>query len=483
MIKIALINHDYKYEAFQIASLFYEKSEISFETFQEANFLSIYNEDENKCIFKSKDENIYIEEIVLNNKKDIKIGLKTSILNGLKKLSNKEIPWGILIGIRPTKLYHELKLKNLTDTEIKSMLINKYYLHKEKAELLIEVAKNEIPFLTYKNRSISVYIGIPFCPTRCVYCSFTSNAIGKNKNLVEEYLDSLIKEIKFTFKLVKEKNINIDTLYIGGGTPTSLNEIQLEKLLKAINESVNVDNIREYTVEAGRPDSINEEKLKIIKKYKASRISINPQTMNNETLKKIGRTHSKEDIKNIFNLARKIGFNNINMDIIVGLPGESENHIKTTIDEIVQINPDSITVHTMAIKRASKLYENGYSIKNKEAIDMYNIATNGARKLGMKPYYMYRQKNMVSPLENIGYSYSKKESIYNIQMIGEVISIIGLGADSISKPYFKRENRIERIPNLKDVREYVKRIDEILEKKKKAINMVEEALNDFDNVK
>lgn len=478
MIRIALINHEYKYEAFQIASLFYEKNEISFTNFEEANFFSIYMEEENKCVFKSLEEGIYIEEKVIGNKKDIKIGLKTTMLNGLKKLTNKEIPWGILIGIRPTKLYHELKLNNLSDSEIESLLINKYYLHDDKAKLLIEVAKNEIPFLSYKDKSISVYIGIPFCPTRCIYCSFTSNAIGKNKSLVEEYLNSLIEEIKYTFKLIKEKNINIDTLYIGGGTPTSLNEYQLEKLLKIIDENINIDNIREYTIEAGRPDSISEEKLKIIKKYNATRISINPQTMNNETLNKIGRTHSKEDIKSIFNLARNIGFNNINMDIIVGLPGEKAEHIKNTMEEITQLNPDSITVHTMAIKRASKLYEKGYSIENKEAINMFSIADRSVRSLGMKPYYMYRQKNMVSPLENIGYSYRGKESIYNIQMIGEIISIIGLGADSISKPYFKKENRLERIPNLKDVREYIKRIDEILEKKKKAIDMVEKSFSE-----
>lgn len=478
MLNIALVNHEYKYEAFQIASLFYEKKDISFGNFEDSSFLSIYNKEENKCIFKSKDNTIYNEEKVSDSKKDIKIGLKTTMLNGLKSLTKKDIPWGILIGIRPTKLYHELKLTGLDDNEIEKLLINKYYLYKEKAKLLIEVAKNEIPFLTYKKRSIGLYIGIPFCPTRCVYCSFTSNAIGKNKDLVDEYLNALIKEIKYTFNLIKERNINVDTLYIGGGTPTSLNEIQLETLLKVIDENIDINSIREYTIEAGRPDSINEEKLRIIKKYKASRISINPQTMNNDTLNKIGRHHSKEDIKNVFYLARNLGFNNINMDMIVGLPGETENHIKTTIEEIKQLNPDSITVHTMAIKRASKLYEDGYNIENEDAIKMFEVADMGARSLNMKPYYMYRQKNMVSPLENIGYSYEGKESIYNIQMIGEIISIIGLGADSISKPYFRKENRLERIPNLKDVREYIKRIDEILLKKEKALNMVEKALEE-----
>ncbi len=469
-MKISLIGHEYTYEAYQVASLFYEKSDIEFT--DDGEYLSIY--EKGKCIFKSKDENIYFEEVVEDNKKQIKLGLKITILKGLKKVTGKEIPWGVLVGIRPTKLYHEFKVENLSDLEIKNLLISKYCLSEEKANLLIEVAKAEEEFLKSNSKEISVYIGIPFCPTRCVYCSFTSNAITKN-NLVEEYLTSLIKEIDYTFKLIKEKGLKIDTLYIGGGTPTSLNEKQFETLLKTVYEKTKTDNIREYTVEAGRPDSITEEKLKCIKKYGATRISINPQTMNNETLKKIGRLHSAEDINETFYLARELGFDNINMDVIIGLPGENEEHVKTTMEGIKKLNPDSITIHTMAIKRASRLHEIGYSVEDNRIINMYNIANNYCREMGMNPYYMYRQKNMVSPLENIGYSYKGNESIYNVQMIGESISIVGLGADSVSKAVFKKENRIERVANLKDVREYNSRINEILQNKEKALNMIEES--------
>lgn len=477
MIKIALKGHEYRYEAFQIASLFYEKNEFEFVECNDADYISIFNSESNECIFKSNDEKICFTEKVENNKKDIKRGIKSAMINALKSITGKDIPWGILIGIRPTKLYHDFIKNGMTENKIRSLLITKYYLHPKKADLLIEVGRAETPLMSYDKGSISVYIGIPFCPTRCVYCSFTSNSIAGNKDLVESYLTSLIKEVKYTFSLIKEKNIKIDTLYIGGGTPTSLNEMQLETLLKTVSENIKTDSIREYTVEAGRPDSISMKKLELIKKYGATRISINPQTMNDTTLKKIGRLHSSKDIKDTFNLARSLGFNNINMDMIIGLPGEIASHVETTINEIKQLNPDSITIHTMAIKRASKLYEQGYGIKDSDAINMYNIACSGARELGMKPYYMYRQKNMVSPLENIGFSYRSKESIYNIQMIGEFISILGLGADSVSKPYFIKENRLERIANLKDVREYVKRIDEILLNKKKAIEMIEESFN------
>lgn len=475
MIKIALKGHEHRYEAFQIASLFYEKNQFEFVECNDYDYISILDSENNKCIFKSNDEKVYYTETVEDNKKDIKRGIKSSMINALKSITKKDIPWGILIGIRPTKLYHEFRKQGITDDEIRNTLITKYYLHSEKADLLIEVGREETPYLSYENRSISVYIGIPFCPTRCVYCSFTSNPIGGNKDLIEEYLSALIKEVNYTFALIREKNIKIDTLYIGGGTPTSLNETQLETLLKTVSKNVKTDFIREYTVEAGRPDSINRKKLELIKNYGATRISINPQTMNDTTLKNIGRMHNSKDIRDTFLLARSLGFNNINMDMIIGLPGETENHVKTTIDEMKQLKPDSITIHTMAIKRASTLHEMGYSVEDSDAVNMYNIACNGAREIGMKPYYMYRQKNMVSPLENIGFSYNGSESIYNIQMIGEFISIVGLGADSVTKPYFTRENRLERIANLKDVREYVKRIDEILLNKKKAIDMIEES--------
>ncbi|MEG0641240.1 MAG: hypothetical protein RR515_01465 [Clostridium sp.] len=261
MIKIALIGHEYRYEAFQIASLFYDKNNIEFVDQGKADILCIYNEDEKTCTTKiigskefSRDDS--------TSKKEIKLGIKGTLLNALKYLTGKESDWGILVGIRPTKLYHDFLLTGMNTQEIRDTLINNYYLSEDKADLLIEVALAEKPFLSYKDRSVGVYIGIPFCPTRCSYCSFASNPLGGNKHLVDDYLSSLIKEIKHTFSLIKDRGINVDTLYIGGGTPTSLNELQLEKLFKTVSENIKTDDIREYTVEAGRPDSINESKLK-----------------------------------------------------------------------------------------------------------------------------------------------------------------------------------------------------------------------------
>ncbi|MEF9935291.1 MAG: coproporphyrinogen dehydrogenase HemZ [Clostridium sp.] len=476
MIKIALIGHEFRYEAYTIASLFYEKKDIMFTSEEEADVLSIYNEETHICslIIKGKDE---YSTLTSNTKKDIKIGIKSTLLQGLKKITGKEVPWGILVGIRPTKLYHDFKLEGLNDNSIRELLQYKYHLDSDKIELLIKVAKAEEPFLSTKERSIGIYIGIPFCPTRCSYCSFTSNPLGTKGKMVDAYLDCLIKEIEYTANLIKEKNINVDTLYIGGGTPTALNEGQLERLLKTVSENINTVGIREYTIEAGRPDSITYEKLQIIKKYNADRISVNPQTMNDETLKKIGRIHTSQDTIDIFNMARELGFNNINMDMIIGLPGEGTSHVKKTIQGIKQLKPESITIHTMAIKRASKLNEQRYEGSCDESLEMYNIAVDGARDLNMIPYYMYRQKNMISPLENVGYSLEGMECIYNVQMIAENISIIGLGADSVSKAIYPKENRLERVANLKDLDEYIKRIDEVLLNKEKVINMIEESFS------
>ncbi|MEF9953083.1 MAG: coproporphyrinogen dehydrogenase HemZ [Clostridium sp.] len=477
MIKIALIGHDYRYEAYTIASLFYEKKDILFvDSESEGDIVSIYNEETNSCISKVNHETEF-KVNVEDNKKQIKLGIKSTLLSGLKHITGKEVPWGILVGIRPTKLYHDFKEEGLGDDMIREILSSKYHLYSDKIDLLIKVAKAEEPFLQRPNRAVGIYIGIPFCPTRCSYCSFTSNPLGTKGKMVDAYLDCLIKEIEYTSKLIKEKNINVDTLYIGGGTPTALNEGQLERLLETVSKNINTDNIREYTIEAGRPDSITREKLNIIKKYKADRISVNPQTMNDETLRKIGRIHTSEDTINIFNMAREIGFNNINMDMIIGLPGEGVDHVKRTIESIKQLHPESITIHTMAIKRASKLNEQGYECNNDESIQMYNLGVNGAKDIGMIPYYMYRQKNMVSPLENVGYSLKGMECIYNVQMIAENISIIGLGADSVSKAIYPSENRLERVGNLKDLHEYINRIDEVLLNKKKVVNMIDESFS------
>ena len=318
---------------------------------------------------------------------------------------------------------------------------------------------------------------MPFCPTRCLYCSFTSNPIGKCKNLVEPYLKALYYEMDMLSKYIQHKGLKIQCVYFGGGTPTSVNNAQFEKTLNKIYYNfVHNKEVEEFTVECGRPDSITEEKLLSMKKYNVHRISINPQTMNNSTLKNIGRTHSVEDIERIYHLAKSIGFKNINMDLIVGLPGEGIEEIKNTCRKIKKLNPDNVTVHGMSIKRGSILHEKlvnkmEFNIPRQEELNrMYEETEYLAKDLGMKPYYMYRQKNMLGNMENVGYSKENKIGIYNIQMIEERQTIIALGADAVSKIIFMDENRIERAPNVKDVIEYTKRVKEMVHRKKKILD-------------
>jgi oxygen-independent coproporphyrinogen-3 oxidase len=472
MINVKLKGHEYRYEAYQILSLFYAKSEIVFNMFEsdiESTFdtqLSLV-ECEIKSALISKKLHVNILD-----KKNIKNSIKMTLLKCLEEFTGITIPWGILVGIRPTKVIHDYFNKGLAEDEIIMHLTNDYSLSIEKCNLAIEVAKKEAVFLNKANKSVSIYIGIPFCPTRCVYCSFTSNPIWKNQDLVNCYLNSLLKEINSVFSYLKDSGYNIDTLYVGGGTPTSLNVHQLNKLLSNINYNIPIKDLREVTIEAGRPDSIDLDKLSLIREFGCSRISINPQSMNDETLKRIGRNHTSSDIIAKYNMARELGFDNINMDIIIGLPGEGEKEIQKTMDALEKLSPDSITIHTMSIKRASILNEMEYDVKNSTASIMYDIASSRVREMGMYPYYMYRQKNMVVPLENVGYCRPNKESIYNIQMIAENIPIVSFGADAITKIIFDNENRIERVANVKDVREYVNRIDEMIENKIEAISML-----------
>ena len=316
-----------------------------------------------------------------------------------------------------------------------------------------------------------------FCPTRCLYCSFASNPIGGNKKLVTPYLEALTFEIKAIKDYIDKKGLEIESVYFGGGTPTAVSNEEFQSLMVSINDAfVKNRNLDEFTVECGRPDSITREKLLTMKEFNVTRISINPQTMNDDTLKLIGRNHTAEDAVEKFNLARELGFDDINMDMIIGLPGEGLKEAKKTAEEIKKLNPDSLTVHGLSLKRGSRLYENfilkkGLGIKSQEEIaKMYEESKKLAKDLGLKPYYMYRQKNMVGNMENLGYSKEGKECLYNMQMIEDKQTIIALGADAVSKVVFLEENRLERFPNVKDVREYVNRIEEMVEGKIKLLD-------------
>lgn len=402
---------------------------------------------------------------------EVKNVLKQLIYKVLSKHLDKELPWGTLTGIRPTKIPMGRLEDGWPEGDILDEMRRTYYISKEKGNLSIDIAKREKDILSslhYKD-GYSLYIGIPFCPTTCLYCSFTSYPIGLWKKRVGAYLDALEKEMAYVGEIYKDKIL--DTVYMGGGTPTTLEHDELDRLLSMIGKYFNSSLVQELTVEAGRADSITREKLKTLKKYPVTRISVNPQTMKEETLKIIGRQHSVEQVKEAFAMAREEGFANINMDIILGLPGEGEEDVAYTMDEIQKLHPDSLTVHSLAIKRASGLNrwieENGISTLNNTDATM-EIAAKAAKDMGMQPYYLYRQKNMSGNFENVGYARPGKYGIYNILIMEEKQSIVALGAGSISKRVYLN-GRIERCENVKDVALYIEKIDEMIERKRKLL--------------
>ncbi len=396
----------------------------------------------------------------------IKNLLKRLIYTGLFGLTGKTLPWGTLTGIRPTKIPMQF-LDDTSDEEIREYMKEVYMLSDEKLDLCIDIAKREHRILkSIDNKdSYSLYIGIPFCPTRCLYCSFTSYPIATCRDKVPGYLNALFREMDEVSKLCEGKHLN--SVYIGGGTPTALEADELDRLLSKLESTFDLRNIRELTVEAGRPDSITADKLRALKKHNVTRISVNPQSMNQKTLDDIGRLHSVEMIKDVFKMARDEGFDNINMDIILGLPNEGPSEVSHTIEEIVKLSPDSLTVHSLAIKRASKMAEwiqtNGISTLNNTDETM-KIASDGAYDMGMKPYYLYRQKNMSGNFENVGYAREGKEGIYNILIMEEVESIVALGAGTVTKRVFG-DGRIERTDNVKDIDLYINNIDDMIERK------------------
>ncbi|WLF70666.1 coproporphyrinogen III oxidase [Clostridium septicum] len=467
-VKISLNDLKYRYDVYQMFNIYFPLHELKFVDDGEY----IVNIDIENIEFKFKG---FYNKIQISE--NIKEDIKRLIFLSLKELTGVHYPWGILVGIRPSKIALKYLQEGKSEDEIIEIFKVKHLASEEKAKLCIEVAEKEEKFVNKKEKNISVYIGMAFCPTRCFYCSFAANPIGGNKKLVPTYLESLTYEIREMKKYVESRKLNIETVYFGGGTPTSVNNEEFENIMKEIyNAFIQGKNVVEFTVECGRPDSITEEKLLTMKKYNTTRISINPQTMNDETLSMIGRGHTSSDVIEKFNLARELGFKDINMDMIIGLPGEGLKEAKHTANEILKLSPDSLTVHGLSLKRASILYENfilkkGIQIKEQvELASMYEESRTLAKELSLEPYYMYRQKNMVGNMENLGYSKVSKECIYNIQMIEDKQTIIALGADAVSKVVFLEENRIERFANIKDVREYTSRIKEMVEGKQKLLD-------------
>lgn len=391
--------------------------------------------------------------------------LGLSINKAVNSILALPMPWGILTGVRPAKLVSELWAEGIKTDEIRSIFKNKYSVSDQKLELMIQVAGEEKKIVENGLGKIGIYIGIPFCPTRCLYCSFTSYPLDKYYKKVDAYLDCLEKEIEFAAPFIRQKET--ESIYIGGGTPTSLNEKQLERLLNIVDKHLGT--AVEYTVEAGRPDTITYEKLRLLKDYNVGRISINPQTLNDKTLRLIGREHTTDMFYKAFDMARAVGHKHINTDIILGLPGENEEEVRITMEGLKKLSPESITVHTLAVKRASRLKE---TLEKYPLTDFYhmenmiNIAAQYTADMGMLPYYMYRQKNMVGNFENVGYCKPNCQCIYNVAIMEEKQSIIALGAGGSTKIVDNSLNKIERVFNVKSVDDYIARIDEMIDRKR-----------------
>lgn len=437
------------------------------------------------------------------NRKLARNPIKGKLYGMLSEYTGKKLPWGSLTGVRPTKIATECIESGRHEEEIRRLYTDVYLATEQKADICIEVAKKEQQLFEgfdYENE-YCIYVGVPFCPTRCLYCSFTSypiamydrvkigsiddaagesgrrsadNGNDKEKNnkhigyTVEDYIDALCREMEAVAEAKNYKNKRLVAIYIGGGTPSALSADQLRQIIERLKSSFDMRYIREFCVECGRPDSITEDKLKILKELGVGRISINPQTMSDETLKLIGRAHTVQQTKEAFALARKCGFDNINMDIIVGLPGEELADVKHTLAEIEKLAPDSLTVHSLAIKRAANLnieMEKYHSLIKGSTNEMLMSVDECARRLKLTPYYLYRQKNIPGKLENIGYAASGKECFYNVLIMEEKLDIIAMGAGASSKFIFRREGRIERVENVKNVDHYIERIDEMIERK------------------
>lgn len=439
------------------------ENDITVKSYIKDNFAicEIYEiyENKNKIILEK-------ENITSNEKEEIRRIIKLTVYKAVQKIRNIEMPWGILTGIRPAKKINEMRNNGISDNDIKHILNQKYLAFNSKIDLAIEIANIEQKIIKDNNKNkISVYLGIPFCPTRCIYCSFPSYSVSQYIQKIDLYLDALEKEIISLKQYINK--FDIETIYIGGGTPTSLNEFQFERFLNMVKNNFKKP-LLEYTIEAGRADTITRNKLKLMKQFNATRISINPQTMNDKTLKLIGRNHLEKEFLDSFLLAREEGHNNINTDIILGLLEEGEKELFYTMEKLSKLSPESLTVHTLAIKRASRLKEN---LKDFNPNDFYtmekmiNMTSDYSKKMGMYPYYMYRQKNMLGNFENVGYCKENFECIYNIQIMEEKQTIIAFGSGASSKFYFEKDNRLERVFNVKNVDHYINRIDEMIQRK------------------
>ncbi len=401
------------------------------------------------------------------------------LLEALEQATGMQQSWGILTGIRPMKLYHKYRQQGHSTEQAQQLLMDRHRISREKSELLAQIADvqlRSVPDLYDLKDEVSIYIGIPFCPTKCAYCTFPAYAIHRKNGRVESFLDGLHEEIREMGKWLTEHNMSITTIYFGGGTPTSIEAEEMDALYETMYASFpNMENVREITVEAGRPDTITPAKIDVLKKWGIDRISVNPQSYTDETLKAIGRHHSVQETVDKFWLSRNMGMKNINMDLIIGLPNEGMEEFQHSLDETAKMQPESLTVHTLSFKRASEMTRNKdkYKVADRGTVEqMMKLGEQWNAENGYEPYYLYRQKNILGNLENVGYAKPGEESIYNIIIMEEVQTIIGVGCGASSKFIDPKSGKITQFYNPKDPAAYILTFEDAIEKKLEHLNTI-----------
>lgn len=464
-------NHNFHFELENLTRLFFPNEKITvIRDFSEPQPPYIYTEVSDKITISvnigsfNKSETA-VKKLVDDDNELVSAQLLYKLLCDFTGLTQ---PWGILTGVRPVKLLRRLAEESSEEQAVKKFEKD-FFVSNEKIALSRETEHNERKILELsKPESFSLYVGIPFCPSRCSYCSFVMASIERAEKLIEPYTKLLCEEIKRTAEIANKLGLRLETVYFGGGTPTTLSAEQLDTVLRTVNNSFDMSTCREFTVEAGRPDTIDIAKLFALKENKVDRISINPQTVNDEVLKTIGRKHTAQQFFDAFELARKCGFDNINTDLIAGLPTDTPESFKNSLDSIVRLNAECITVHTLCMKRASRLTTEGVTLDLQQARDAREMLAYTQNILGQNeyiPYYMYRQSRMVGNLENVGWSKKGFESLYNVYVMDETHTILACGSGGVTKLKRNNPDYLERIFNFKYPYEYIDRFDELIQRK------------------
>ncbi len=478
-MKLCNIGHDFDYEMEKLIRLFlpFEKIEV------------LHNEEVDtryavcKLCKNGEDMTAYAKLVLEKGEVEFSAAVDKSITDARKesqhelgrqlfycfeKLTGYRSDWGILTGVRPAKLFSRY-IKEYGNEYAENFFKNKFLVSDEKLELCKKAVKGEESIVRLSSeKSFSLYLSVPFCPTRCSYCSFVSHSIEKAQDIIPQYVELLCRELEITAEIAKKLNLRLETVYMGGGTPTTLSAKQLNQVLGTVRRCFDMSCVREFTVEAGRPDTIDADKLNAIKQNGVTRISINPQTMNDNVLAAIGRKHTAKDTVNAFELARKIGFDNINMDLIAGLPTDTFDSFKATLDEILKLDPESVTVHSLSMKRASTLNTSGKHSEIESGVTaakMVNYSREILEHNGILPYYMYRQSKTAGNLENVGYAKSGFEGLYNVYIMDETHTILACGASAVTKLKDNTQKNIKRIFNFKYPYEYISGFEELISRK------------------